>query len=227
MCGRFTNNAGPEQVEKEFKIGRLNPELFRPRFNIAPMQKIPAVLESSGGRVVEALRWGLIPGWAKDDSIGSKLINARAETLAEKPSFRNAFRSRRCIIPATGFYEWQKKGAGAKQPFYFHLKDKEVFGFAGLYEEWTDKETGEQIDTCTIITTEANEVLRPVHERMPVILKAEHYDRWLDKNEKDTEKLQEFLAPYPAEEMTSYPVSRSVNIPDVDSEELIKPLNSL
>ena len=222
MCGRFSNDAKSSQIEKEFKTGKVNPKLFEPRYNIAPTQTIAAVLESGGERIVEGLRWGLIPSWAKDESIGSKLINARAETLSEKPSFKNAFRSHRCIIPASGFYEWQKQAKGAKQPFYFHLKDKEVFGFAGLYEQWLDRETGEQIETCTIITTEANKVLEPIHERMPVILKPKDYDQWLDAKEKDTNKLQKLLAPYPAPEMESYQVSKSVNVPSNDAPELIE-----
>ncbi len=222
MCGRFSNDAKPEQIEKEFKIGKLNPKLFTPRYNIAPTQMIPVVLEQSGERVIESLRWGLIPSWSKDESIGSKMINARAETLAEKPSFRDAFKKHRCIIPASGFYEWQKQSKGAKQPFYFRMKDKDVFGFAGLYEQWLDKETGEQIETFTIITTEANKVLEPIHERMPVILKSKDYDQWLDAKEKDTSELQKLLAPYPSEKMKSYAVSKSVNSPSKDSPELIK-----
>ncbi len=222
MCGRFSNDVKPSQIEKEFKVGKVNPKLFTPRYNIAPSQTIAAVLESDGKRIVEGLRWGLIPNWAKDESIGSKIINARAETLAEKPSFRDAFKNKRCIIPASGFYEWQKASKGAKQPFYFYLKDKEVFGFAGLYEEWLDRETGEQIETCTIITTEANKVLEPIHERMPVILQAKDYDHWLDTKEKDTGKLQKLLAPYPSEEMTAYKVSKSVNTPSNNSPKLIE-----
>ncbi len=222
MCGRFTQTAKPKEIEKEFAVKIAPDVLFKPRYNIAPTQIIPAVLESDGERIIEGLRWGLIPSWAKDESIGNKLINARAETLAEKPSFKNAFRSHRCIIPASGFYEWQKTAKGAKQPFYFHLKDKGVFGFAGLYEQWLDRETGEQIETCTIITTEANKVLEPIHDRMPVILKPESYEQWLDAKEKDINKLQKLLAPYAAAEMDSYKVSKSVNIPDNDSPELIK-----
>ena len=221
MCGRFTNSAKPKDIEKEFFVGKLNPNLFQPRYNIAPTQIIPAVLEQSGERIVNELRWGLIPSWAKDEKIGNNLINARAETLAEKPSFKNAFRSRRCIIPASGFYEWAKKGSGAKQPFYFYLKKKDVFGFAGLWEEWLDKESGEVLETCTIITTEANAVLEPVHDRMPVILKADDYDLWLDEKEKDTDRLQKLLAPFPASEMTSHAVSKAVNSPGNDSPELI------
>lgn len=227
MCGRFTNKAKPEQIEKEFKVGRINPNLFQPRFNIAPMQMIDIVFEPKTQRILSRLKWGLVPFWAKDETIGNNLINARAETLSEKPSFREAFKSRRCIIPASGFYEWQRRGTEAKQPFYFYLKDKEVFGFAGLWESWVDKQTGENLETCTIITTGANEVLKPVHDRMPVILKAENYDEWLDVKENDTKKLQKFLLPYPSDEMDLHPVSRSVNIPDSDTPDMIAPLNSL
>lgn len=226
MCGRFTDNAKPEQIKKEFKVGKVNPKLFSPRYNIAPTQMIPAVLENEGKRIVENLKWGLIPHWSKDDSFASKLINARAETLANKPSFRDAFKTHRCIIPATGFYEWDKKSSGARQPYYFYLKDKNVFGFAGLWSEWTDKESGDVIETCTIITTEANKVLEPIHERMPVILKSDKYDEWLDEKENDTDKLQKLLKPYPASEIASYKVSRSVNSPSEDSPELIQEIES-
>lgn len=225
MCGRFTNSAKAQDVEREFKVGRVNLKVFAPRYNIAPSQMIAAVLETQGTRAVEELRWGLVPAWAKDDAIGDKLINARAETLAEKPSFKNAFRARRCIIPASGFYEWQK-GKSGSQPFYFYLKDRDVFGFAGLWEEWTDKETGEVVETCTIITTAANDVLKPVHHRMPVILKAADYDQWLDEKEKNTDRLQPLLAPYPAAEMAAHAVGKAVNVPTVDSPELIAALNS-
>ncbi len=204
MCGRFSNNTDSKQVEQEFDAKVSDEKLFTPRFNIAPSQTIAAVLESDGVRIIEGLRWGLIPSWSKDVSFASKLINARAETLAEKASFRDAFKHRRCIIPASGFYEWQKESKGAKQPFYFHLEDKDVFGFAGLYEHWLDRETGEQIETCTIITTEANKVLEPIHDRMPVILKPQDYEQWLDAKEKDTGKLQKLLVPYPSAEMNAY-----------------------
>lgn len=226
MCGRFTSKAKPEQVEREFKVGKVNPNLFEPRYNIAPTQVIPVVLETEGERIINALRWRLIPAWAKDESIGNKLINARAETLSEKPSFRDAFRKRRCIIPASGFYEWQKSNKGAKQPFYFYLKDKEVFGFAGLYEEWLDRHSGEILETYAIITTEANACLEPVHDRMPVILKAEDYDQWLDAKETRADKLEKLLAPYPSEAMASHAVSLAVNVPSNDSSELIEKLNS-
>lgn len=222
MCGRFTNTAKVKDIEKEFKVGKLNPKIFSERYNIAPSQEIAAVLEQDGERIVSNLKWGLIPHWSKDDSFASKLINARAETIAEKPSFRDAFKTHRCIIPATGFYEWDKKSKGAKQPYYFYLKDKDVFGFAGLWSEWTDKESGEVIETCTIITTEANSVLEPVHDRMPVILKEKDYDDWLDEKEHNTGYLQKLLVPFPASAMKSHPVSRLVNSPGENSPELIK-----
>ena len=228
MCGRFTNKAEREQIEKEFKVTVSNSTTDKPRFNIAPAQMIEAVLNRESETVLTELKWGLIPSWAKDADAIKALINARAETLAEKPSFRDAFRKRRCIIPASGFYEWQKaKGSGGKQPFYFFLKDKPVFGFAGLYENRIDKETGEILETCAIITTEANDVLKPVHDRMPVILKADDYELWLDEKVKDEAKLEKLLVPFPAAEMISHAVSKSVNFPDADSAELIKPLNSL
>jgi putative SOS response-associated peptidase YedK len=222
MCGRYTNKAKKEEIEQEFKVIIGQDQLFQPRYNIAPTQIVPVVLESKGERIINQLKWGLIPSWAKDDSLAAKMINARAETLIEKPSFRTAFRSSRCLIPASGFYEWQKIDKSAKQPFYFYLKDKGVFGFAGLYEEWLDKGTGELIETFTIITTQANAVLSPIHQRMPVILKPADYNQWLDEKEKDTGQLQNLLVPYPAEEMDSYRVSKAVNSPTMDSPELIE-----
>ena len=224
MCGRFTQTATAEQVEKEFHAEISQADLLKLRYNIAPTQIIPAVLEQDGSRIISGLKWGLIPHWSKDDSFASKLINARAETLAEKPSFRDSFKNRRCIISASGFYEWDKKGSGAKQPYYFYLKDTEVFGFAGLWEEWLDKASGELVETCTIITTEANKVLEPVHDRMPVILKSKDYEQWLDEKQTDTDKLQKLLVPFPANKMSSHTVSRAVNSAATDSPELINSL---
>lgn len=224
MCGRYTNSAGTNKIEKEFNIN-LSESKSKPRFNIAPSQQIDAVLNQDDKTILTELKWGLVPSWSKDPDIGNRMINARGETLAEKPSFREAFKKRRCIIPATGFYEW-KKGAGGKQPYYFFLPDKPIFGFAGLYEEWTDKENGDLLETCTIITIEANDVLKPIHDRMPVILNAENYALWLDETANDTDQLQKLIVPYSAKEMDSYPVSKTVNIPDVDSAELIKSISA-
>lgn len=222
MCGRFTNDAKPEQISDEFEVKAGKKK--EARYNIAPSQIIDVIFDQENARVIDQLKWGFIPHWAKNPEIGSRMINARAETLAEKPSFKEAFLKRRCIIPATGFYEW-KKGKDGRQPYYFYLLKKEVFGFAGLYEKWTDKETGEAIDTCTIITTEANDILKPIHERMPVILKAGDYDLWLDEKVNDHKKLEKLLIPYSAEEMARHPVSKSVNIPDADSKELIQSID--
>jgi len=224
MCGRYTIKASKKQIEEEFKASINQEPLLKARYNIAPTQIVAVVVEVRGERRLCGFRWGLIPSWAKDESIGNKLINARAETLAEKPSFKNAFRSRRCLVAASGFYEWQKKGAGPKQPVYFYLPEREVVGFAGLWEEWIDRETGECVESCTIITTEANELVEPVHERMPVILKPENYDEWLDETRKQTNNLQNLLVPYPSTGMASYAVSLSVNSPRFDSAEMIAPL---
>ena len=217
-------------MKKEFAVRgepAADKKLFQPRYNIAPMQIVPVVRDAASDRQISTFKWGLVPSWSKNAEIGNRMINARAETITEKPSFREAFRNRRCIIPASGFYEWQKTEKGAKQPFYFYLKEREVFGFAGLWEEWIDKESGELLETCTIITTEANEVLKPVHDRMPVILKPEDYDQWLDLKEKNTDKLQKLLVPYIAKEMDLHPVSRSVNVITTNNAELIAPINSL
>lgn len=230
MCGRFTQAAPWEKVKKEFSVGADeggspagSGGLFKARYNIAPMQIVPVVRREGSVNAFSGLRWGLVPSWAKETEIGNRMINARAETLTEKPSFREAFQKRRCLIPSSGFYEWAKaSGKGsAKQPFYFFLKERDVFGFAGLWEEWLDKETGELLETFTIITTAANAVLKPVLDRMPVIIKAESYDEWLDEGVKDTSRLERLLAPYPPERMDSYPVSRAVNSPTADSPELI------
>ncbi len=217
MCGRFSNAAKKAQIKKEFRALVNNTATDKPRYNIAPAQMIDVVLESEKERIISQLKWGLVPSWSKDATSSKGLINARAETLTEKPSFREAFKSRRCIIPTTGFYEWQRKGASGKQPFYFYLNDKEIFGFAGLWEEYLDKQTGELMETCAIITTEANQVLKPVHDRMPVILKAEDYDRWLEAKVTNTDLLQGLLKPYLATKMSSHPVSKNVNTPDTNS----------
>lgn len=224
MCGRYVLKADAEEIEKEFAAARPETEITGARFNIAPSQMIAAVRQFDSERVVNALKWGLIPGWAKDEKIGNRMINARAETLLEKPSFRNAFKARRCLIPASGFYEWKRLGdKEGKQPFYFYLKEKPVFGFAGLWETWTN-ETGEKLESCTIITTEANAVLAPVHDRMPVIVQPEDYELWLNPKEMDTDELQKILKPFPAKEMQSHAVSRQVNSPNFDAPELINSL---
>ncbi|MBD2446431.1 SOS response-associated peptidase [Nostoc sp. FACHB-152] len=223
MCGRFTLNQPTALLEKVFHIQQI-PDLAA-QYNIAPTQIVPTVLQNPTSKQYEfqQLRWGLIPSWAKDAKMGVKLINARAETVAEKPAFRSAFKRRRCLVIADGFYEWQKQ-QGKKQPFYFRLQDGQPFGFAGLWDIWHSPE-GEEIASCTIMTTTANKLLAPIHDRMPVILAPEDYDLWLDTQVQTPEKLQSLLDSYPAEAMTAYPVSSLVNSPQHNSPECIIPLS--
>jgi putative SOS response-associated peptidase YedK len=218
MCGRFTQRADPKRIAGEFRVAEVPP--MEARYNVAPTQDVLAVHESPGGREATFFKWGLVPSWAKDASVGAKLINARAETVQEKPSFREAFKRRRCIIPADGFYEWQRTG-GRKQPFFFRMRDERPFGFARLWERW-EGAGGEVINSCAILTTEANEVLRPVHDRMPVILHPDDYEMWLGGNARELDLVREMLRPYPAEEMVGQPVSTSVNSPHSQGAGLIE-----
>jgi len=222
MCGRFTlSNPDAEQLAAQFGVAAL-PDL-RPRYNIAPTQPVAAVRRAAGKAIREMalLRWGLVPAWAKDPTIGVRLINARAETAAEKPSFRVAFRRRRCLIVADGFYEWQKQQSG-KQPYYIRLRGGRLFAFAGLWERWTGPD-GQEIESCTLLTTAPNDLLRPIHKRMPVILHPDDYALWLDPAVGDRQRLQPLLRPYPAAEMEAYPVSRRVNNPRNDDPRCIEP----
>jgi len=218
MCGRFTLVSPFVAVAERFRAAA--PAGLRPRYNIAPGQDILCVV-ADGARRIEPMRWGLIPFWAKDPSIGNRLINARAETLAVKPSFRGAFAKRRCLIAADGFYEWRQAGR-RKVPVYVFLKSREPFGFAGLYEVWKAPD-GREIRTCTIITTGANDLVRPIHDRMPVIVPETLEDRWLDPAEKDRGLLESVLMPYPAEEMEAYEVTPAVNNAAHDGPDCILP----
>lgn len=218
MCGRFTLHTPTQRLKTEFQVNEVPP--IEARFNIAPTQAVLGVRESSDGRQAEMFKWGLIPSWAKDATMGAKLINARSETVTEKPAFRDAFKRRRCLIPADGFYEWARTG-GKKQPYFFRMRDDRPFGFAGLWDRWED-ETGKVIESCTILTTEANEVVQPVHDRMPVILHPEEYNLWLNEDVRWVDARKELLRPYPASEMISYPVSPLVNSPSRQGAELIQ-----
>jgi putative SOS response-associated peptidase YedK len=218
MCGRYTLASPTERLAEEFGVDASSIELA-PNYNVAPTQTVAAVLEEGGQRRLEVLRWGLIPPWADDPGIGSRMINARSETAPGKPSFRRAFRERRCLIPADGFYEWQRTN-GAKQPYYIHMEDGRPFAFAGLWESWSKGEG--EIRTCTILTTGANALVGEVHDRMPVILAHDAYDVWLDPaSERD--ELTGLLAPYPEDEMEAYPVSRFVNSPSNNDPRCIEP----
>lgn len=195
-----------------------------PRYNIAPTQAV-AVVPNKPSPQVEFFHWGLVPSWAKDPAIGNRMINARAETLAEKPAFRTALKRRRCLIPAHGFYEWRKNPDGTKTPLYIAMKSAKPFAFAGLWDEWHDP-GGSVLPSCTIITTNPNALLKTIHDRMPAILRPDQYRQWLDPAEKDPRDLMPLLSPYPAEEMMATAVSRAVNSPKNDSPECIQPMTS-
>jgi putative SOS response-associated peptidase YedK len=215
MCGRFTQTASPGIIAEQFQV--QEPPLFPPRYNIAPSQQIAAIRidPDTTLRKLVLLRWGLIPSWAKDPKIGNQCINAKAETVAEKPAFRSAFKKRRCLVVATGFYEWQVRGR-TKQPMWVGLRSQQPFAFAGLWEHWKPAE-GEPFETCTIITTEPNDLMRSIHNRMPVILAPASYDQWLDLTFQQAEPLQALLRPYPSEELTVFPVGTLVNNPRHDA----------
>jgi len=198
MCGRFALVSELADIEEKFHIHKVSYD-FKPNWNASPGQHIPAVIHREGQNVLVSLLWGLIPSWTKDPSIGQKMINARAETIHEKPSFRNAFKSRRCLIVADGFYEWKKEDR-KKIPLYFFLKAGEPFGIAGLYETWVSPEE-KQIHTCTIITTDANKLIQPAHDRMPVIIRRDQEQIWISDKTDDKSMLLSVLKPYPADEM--------------------------
>lgn len=220
MCGRFTLTANIAAIAKRFSVA-VSASTYSPRYNIAPTQNV-IVVGDDGKRYLTTMHWGLIPSWAKDPTIGNRMINARCETVAEKPSFRKALRERRCLIVADGFYEWQQEGT-SKQPVRIVLKSGESFGFAGLWDTWTSPE-GEVIRSCTIVTTNANEVIRPIHDRMPVILPENAEGVWLDPKIQDPAVLLPLLKPYPSDEMLVYPVGRIVNSPRIDTPECVVPI---
>jgi putative SOS response-associated peptidase YedK len=219
MCGRFVQYTLFPLLEKEFSLKFGSDVELRQSYNIAPTQDVPVVVNDKGNRL-ETSRWGLIPSWSKDASIGNRMINARAETLAEKPSFKGPLKKHRCLVVADGFYEWKKTASG-KVPVYITMKDGRPFGFAGLYSDWRPPE-GEIIRTCTIVTTEPNDLLEPIHSRMPVIIKPDDRDRWLDPEEQDPTRLIPLLTPYPSGELAAWEVSKTVNSPGNDSPENIK-----
>lgn len=223
MCGRFTLTVDADSIQTHFPWLEHIPHQIAPRYNIAPTQPI-AVVPNDGRNAVDHFVWGLIPFWAKDPSIGNRMINARSETLAEKNSFKNAYKRRRCLVLADGFFEWANiAGQKAKQPFYFRMEDGAPFAFAGLWEEWNSPE-GSQLKSATIITTEPNALVKQVHARMPAILHPADFQLWLSMEEHPPAALQHLLAPYPAEEMVTFPVSTTVNSPFNDLPENIQPL---
>jgi putative SOS response-associated peptidase YedK len=221
MCGRFTLRNTSDEIARVFNIQAFEAPLDA-RYNIAPQQTVLAVVQREESYVATPMRWGLVPFWAKDDAIGNQLINARAETLADKPSFKRPLKCQRCLVVADGFYEW-RKADGRKVPIFIHRKDDQPFGFAGLYDTWQAPD-GQPLTTCTIITTTPNALLRPIHERMPVILPRDAQSLWLDPANQDVDELVALLKPFAGDELEAYEVSRFVNAPENDSPECIAPL---
>ena len=225
MCGRYAMTLLPEEL-----MGRFGLEAdfsYTPRYNIAPSQENPVVAIMENKRVIKLMRWGLVPSWAKDEQMGNRMINARAETVSEKPSFKRSLKTKRCLIPASGYYEWKELPESrptkkVKVPMYFRLKNDKPFAFAGLWDKW-GRFDGKEVISYTIITTEPNSISEPIHNRMPVILREEDEALWLDHTITDTEKLLSMLKPYPSDEMEVYEVSKLVNSPRNDLPDCIKP----
>ena len=225
MCGRYSLKTPADILAKQFRVSKV--PALSPRFNIAPSQPITIVRLRAlqNGREMELVRWGLIPSWAKDPGIGNKMINARAETVSEKPAFREAFARSRCLVPADGYYEWQRQGrmGERKQPFYIRMRDERPFAFAGLWERWTGPDE-QVIESCAILATEPNEPLKEIHDRMPVILDPNDYEQWLDPYIRQAELLQPLLRPYRNDALTAFPVGLRVNDPTHDDPACIEPL---
>jgi putative SOS response-associated peptidase YedK len=221
MCGRFTITTALDEIMEHFAISnQINHDFYHPSFNVAPSQNVLAVISDGKNNRLGYLHWGLIPPWAKNKNIGYKMINARAETLSEKPSYRNAYKKRRCIVVADSFYEWKRLDNKTKIPMRIKLKSSELFGLAGLWETW--KSNDETIHSCTIITTKPNELVADIHDRMPVLLKPQDEQTWLDPSITDTQQLSTLLIPYDAGDMEAYQVSPLVNSPKNNSVDLIQ-----
>ena len=221
MCGRFTLTVNPAEVQETFSSYTF-PQKFAPRFNIAPTQPVLAI-PNDDQNTADFFVWGLIPMWAKDPSIGNRMINARGETLEEKPAFRGSLKYKRCLILADGFYEWKgAEGKKVKTPYFIHMKDRKPFAFAGLWDSWNSPD-GSLVKSCTIITTEPNELTELIHNRMPVILHPRDYAKWLDPSPQTPDQLKPLIKPFPADLMDAYPVSTLVNTPANDIPELVVP----
>jgi putative SOS response-associated peptidase YedK len=223
MCGRYRLSRRKQLVEEYFDAVSGGEE-WAPRYNIAPTQLVPVIRQNpkESVRELSLVRWGLIPSWAKDSSAAARMINARSETAAAKPAFRDALKSRRCLVPADGFYEWQRTGE-TKQPYCFEVDDGQLFAFAGIWDRWKDA-SGNAVETCSILTTTPNAVTSPIHDRMPVIPDPNGYDLWLDPGMKDVSVTSELLRPYDARLMRSYPVSTRINHVANDDEECARPV---
>jgi putative SOS response-associated peptidase YedK len=229
MCGRYKLSSPPDEIARRF--GLAETPALGPRYNIAPSQGAPVVRVVTasgstpiGSRRLELLRWGLVPSWAEDPRVGYRMINARAETAPQKPAFRRAFRSRRCLVVTDGFYEWQPLPSRRKRPFLIRMRDGSPFAFGGLWEVWRSAE-GAVLESFAILTTEPNDLLRPIHDRMPLILRPEDHDLWLDPEAQDPARLLPLLRPYPGDEMEAVPVGPHVNNPSFDDPSCAKPLD--
>ena len=259
MCGRYVSVSSPTILAERFGVAEVRLEATEPNYNVTPRADVPVVAESkgdarvatggersakstqeSGRRVLDLVRWGLIPSWAKDTKIGDRLINARSDKILTSNAYKRAFERRRCIVPADGFYEWQVVAQSTnsrgkkkvKQPWFFRRRDGEPLAFAGCWEIWHDPELGDdapRIKSCVIITTDANDVVQPIHDRMPVVLPESAWDEWLDRENRDVASLHKLLVPAAADVMEAWPVSLAVNKPDNNGPELLEraPLDSL
>ena len=225
MCGRFVQASSPELLVARFGVDEPAAARHEPSYNVAPRATVYAVRDRAGDdggcrRYLSDLRWGLIPSWAKDPKVGDRMINARAESLADKPAYERAFRRHRCLVPAEGFYEWQRRGS-RKQPMFIHRRDGEPMAFAGLWAAWRDA-NGEWLRSCAIVTTNANNTVAPLHDRMPVVLEERDWDCWLDPGSGDVDALRHLLQPASDDLLVAYPVGSAVNSADNDGPELVE-----
>ncbi|WP_183600333.1 SOS response-associated peptidase [Paenibacillus phyllosphaerae] len=222
MCGRFTITVSLEELMLRYWIGEAAIPFHSPKYNVAPGQQVLAIINDGERNRLGELKWGLVPSWADDPKIGNKMLNARSETVHEKPAFKQLIQRKRCIIPADGFYEWQVTGS-SKQPMRIVLQTRNIFSMAGLYDTWLSPD-GTRLSTCTILTTSPNELMAPIHDRMPVILRPEQESLWLDRDIQQANQLRDLFVPYPAEELEAYPVNSAVGNVRNDDSSLIEPL---
>ena len=222
MCGRFSLHTPESQIREVFNLKNTELLGLKPRYNIAPSQDIPIIRNTDNGHEMVMAQWGLVPHWSKESKSKYSTINARVESVAEKPTYRTPFKRRRCLIPADGFFEW-KVVNGHKIPHHIRMKDGSVFAFAGLWDHWEGE--GQTLDSCTIIVMPSNAVMRPIHERMPAIIATAHYDWWLDPRVTDKQEIMQFLTSAPSSQLTAYPVSTWVNSPKNNDERCIQPVN--
>lgn len=221
MCGRFALYADPKTVKSSLHLDE--PVDIKPRYNIAPSEDVCAIIDDETKRVARYFHWGLIPFWAKDKKVGYRMINARSETLSEKPAFRHAFKKQRCLIIMSGFFEWREE-KNAKQPYYIYPDDKGVLAAAGIWESWEDKQNNETVYSCCIVTTDANEFMQSIHNRMPVILTPDKYDEWLKPGNQNPTQLEKLLQPYPNDDLKCHKVAKSMSNARFKEKEAIQPI---